>query len=430
MIADMACLAYRTPTPSFPFTNKVLLLAALLAAPLAWSDAILRDGTVLTPTAEVFGTEGPIWNINTDRQEIVVVGKTITIPVAVDGVPLVLSGSSIIGADGNPTPISAATFDQLSDAHAFTADSTGTRRGATRSIYSTSEARRLIAPVDLDRNPLVQPIIEANYEAMVRGAYAGHSLILPSDFLQRAGIDRDDDGDGSLATVYPSMAGGTLKSAGRVYLDNSDNRYMIPDAEAVIELSENVVLGTSRSAVLGIDEIPDSFVVDDLLVIFNQDPRFGADVTGLGGAPIPRSVFIASATAHPDALITVIGHMVGEHVLFAQDIETDFVDPNSAIQITAERFRFDENKGQLRFRGTVDKPEGINLVALLTTAASSSVAQFDIDLELDPLTGAAIYNVREDSLLGNFDIVTLEARSAQTGELLASESFIMTEVME
>ncbi len=377
-------------------------------------------------------TEGPIWNIDTSRQEIMVVGKTITIPATVNGAELVLSGSSIIGGDGNPTPISARTFDQLSDSRAVADNGTGIRRGATRSLYSTSEARRLNPPVELERNASVQAMIEANYFAMVRAAYTGHSALLPADFLQRAGIDRDDDGDGdgTVEDVYPAMSGGTLKSAGHIYRDNGGNRYLIPDLDAVIELSENVVGGTVRSAVQGSAEVPDSLVIDDMLVIFNQDPRFGADVIGLGGAPIPRSVFFSIVAANPNADIVVVGHLVSEHVMFAQDVETDFVDPNSGIQITANRFRFDEDKGQLRFRGTVDKPEGVNLVALLTTAAGTPVAQFDLDLFVDPLTGAANYTAREDGLPSNFDIVTLEARSAETGQVVASELFIMAEVLE
>ncbi|MEH6470653.1 MAG: hypothetical protein V7752_05320 [Halopseudomonas sp.] len=422
--------AKSTPPVAKRLSATLLLTSTLFAAPVAWSDAVLLDGTVLTPTAEIFVTEGPIWNIDTGRQEIEVVGKTITIPATVDGVELPLNGSLITGSDGNPTPITASSFDLLSDVNAAGDDGTGTKRGATRSLYSTSEARRLNAPANLDRNPATQQVIEANYFAMTRGAYAGHAAILPADFLQRAGIDRDDDADGALEDVYPALSGGTLKSAGRIYRDGSGNRYLIPDADAVIELSENVVGGTIRSAVQGAGEVPDSFVIDDLLVIFNQDPRFGAEVIGLGGAPIPRSVFFSSIAANPNAEIVVVGHLVSEHVMFAQDVETDFIDPNSNIQITAERFRFDEDKGQLRFRGTVDKPDGVNLVALLSTNAGLPVAQFDIDLVLDIVTGAATYTAREDDLPGNFDIVTLEARSADTGEVLTSEAFIMAELLE
>jgi len=149
------------------------------------ADAVLLDGTILTPTAEVFATEGPIWNIDLNSQQITVVGKTITIPDTIDGVQLFISGSSVLGQDGEAaTGISAASFDSLSDVVATTGgaggDVTVDRCGATRSLFSTSEARRTDAPAGLHRFPATQDQIEANYFAMVRAAYNEHATFLPA----------------------------------------------------------------------------------------------------------------------------------------------------------------------------------------------------------------------------------------------------------
>jgi len=46
-----------------------------------------------------------------------------------------------------------------------------------------------------------------------------------------------------LAGLILVTAGGTLKSAGHVYVDTQGNEYFVPDIEVVIELSENVAAG-------------------------------------------------------------------------------------------------------------------------------------------------------------------------------------------
>ena len=100
---------------------------------------------------------------------------------------------------------------------------------------------------DLVRSPLAQQQIEQNYFQMVQACYAVHDDVLPPDFLDRAGIRGADPTN----WVYPSMTGGTLKSAGTHYQDEQGNEYLVPggfeDAEAVIELSENVATGVVRS---------------------------------------------------------------------------------------------------------------------------------------------------------------------------------------
>ena len=404
--------------------------------PRSLADAVLLDGTVLTPTSEVFATEGPIWNIDLNSQQITVVGKTITIADTIDGVQLFIFGSSVLGQDGEAaTGISAASFDRLSDVHATTGGPGGgvteERCGATRSLFSTSEARRTDNPAGLHRFPSTQAQIEANYFAMVRAAAndPAHAGSLPVDFLQRAGIDRPD-GSGGLMDVYPVTAGGTLKSAGHIYTDGVDP-YFITDVETVLELSENVSGGPIGRASRGVAAtigpnglcnpyfVPPSFVIGDLLIIFNQDPRFGAEVLGLAEGQIPRDVFFDQVEALPGVAIDTIGHLVGEHVMFVQEVLTEFIDPNAGVIITAERFVFIDDVGRLRFRGIVDKPADLSVIARLTDD-TNDIASFGIALIVDPLTGRANYTVDERDIV-NLAAVTeviIEATNTVTGEII------------
>jgi hypothetical protein len=84
-----------------------------------------------------------------------------------------------------------------------------------------------------------------------------------------------------------------------------------------------------------------------MLVVFNQDPRFGADVLGLADAHIPRDLFF-NQVIPGQTTIDVIGHMVGEHVMFVQEVLTELVDPDAEIQITADRFVIRVAAGEAR----------------------------------------------------------------------------------
>jgi len=270
------------------------------------------------------------------------------------------------------------------------------------------------------RDAAAQAAIEANYFAMVQSAYAPHAAALPADFLSRAGIRGPLPED----MVYPVTAGGTLKSAGHAYSDMAGNQYQVPDIEAVIELSENVSQGVISSLARGAGSTPESFVIGELLVIFNQDPRFGADAFGLGEAPISRAVFFDQAIAG-DTVIDTIGHMVGEHVMFVQEVLTELTDPVGPIFITADRFRFRDARNEMRFRGTVDKPDGITLVAVL------GGVEVTIPLVIDLLTGAATYDARFRNVAGlvmaNVTDIVLEARDAN-GVVQSSAAFLRSEV--
>lgn len=415
--------------PSPATRVAALLVACAFGSVAAAQTAVMLDGRVLTPKnpPEAFATEGPIWNLDLANQSIIATGKPVTIPLLVNGAPLLLFGSSVLGQDGiASTGIGAADFDRLVDSNAIGTDrdvapvsvGLGPRRlGPTRSIFSTSEGRRATDATGFVRDPAAQAAIEQNYFNVVQATYARHAAALPLDFLDRAGLRGTDPAN----WTYPTTAGGTLKSEGQVYVDAQGNEFFVPDVEVVIELSENVAGGTVTSVAAGNATTPDSFVVGELLVIFNQDPRFGADVLGLGDAPIPRAQFLAQALGNH---VDTIGHMVGEHVLFVQEVLTELTDPTAGITITADRFRLRTNRGEARWIGTVDKPQGITLFAIL------GAQQFVIPLQVDALTGGATYSARINAAgLAALTEIRLEARNAQ-GVVQASETFNVTAFKE
>ena len=429
-----------------------ILTLCMFAPPLFAQTAVMLDGRILTQKVPLspFATEGPIWNLDLANQGIVVTGRTVTIPATVNGEPLLISGSSVLGQDGEAlTGIGAGDFHRLLDVNAITRDrdpspvgpNLGPRRlGATRSVFSASEARRARDASPLQRNVVAQELIEQNYFQIVQECYPVHRAALPRDFLDRAGvlgrsfpssetINPSNPGQAFRATLrttsrsYPMTTGGTLKSAGHVYLDSQGKEYLVPDIEVVIELAENVCGGVIRSIARGNRTRPDSFVVGDMLLIFNQDPRFGADVLGIADAIIPRELFfdqVVPGQTHID----VIGHMVGEHVMFVQEVLTEMVDPAAGIQISADRFVIRVAAGEARWRGVVDKPTGINLVAVLIDTLPGGVntrREFSIPMVIDPLNGAATYDARLRGIdLTNLTHIEMQARDALTAEVKAS----------
>ena len=397
--------------------------------------AVMLDGRILRQKAplSLFATEGPIWNLDLANQGIFVTGKKVTIPATVNGTPLLISGSSVLGQDGEAlTGIGAADFDRLADANAIGIDrdfsvvstNLGPRRlGATRSVFSTSEARRATdsAP-GLLRDPVAQAAIEQNYFQIVQQCYQANAAALPADFLDRAGFRGADPA----AWTYPMSTGGTLKSAGHVYVDDQGNEYFVPDIEVVIELSENVAAGVVTSLARGNSTRPDSFVIGELLLIFNQDPRFGADVLGLGDAVIPREEFFRQVVRGQTNL-DVVGHMVSEHVIFVQEVLTEFTDPAAGIHITGDRFDIRVAANEPRWRGTVDKPQGVSLVAVMINTlpdGSQTRRETPIPMVIDPLTGAATYDARIRRFnVTNLTHIEMQARSIATGAIEASVLF-------
>ena len=368
--------------------------------------AVLLNGTVLTQKQplELYSTEGPIWNVDLANPAVLVGGHRVTIPLSIDGAPVELEGTAVLDADGLPAGgIGASNFARILDSAAIgadrnadrTGDHLGPRRvGAVRSLFSLSEARRASDAVGIVRDPQAQSQIEQNYFQLVQQCYPHNAADLAPDFLSRAGIVGNDPAN----WVYPSLTGGTLKSAGHVYVDAQANEYFIPDAGLVLELAENVVLGAMKGAVRGNATRPDSFVVGDMLCIFNQDPRFGAEVLGVGDNPIPRSVFFNEIQR--GASVTVSGFFVGEHVLFVQDVFTDLVDASAPVLVTADRIqlRVAGNRGEARWRGIIDKPEQVDrFVAVLFTPGPNGTelrTEVPVAFTLNVESPGATYGVR------------------------------------
>ena len=420
----------------------VCLSMALVASDAAaQSKAIMMDGRVLTQKTPLshFATEGPIYNLDLKNQGIVVTGRTITIPRTVNGLALRLSGSSITGKDGTAAlGIGAADFDRLLDRRAITTDrdfrlegpNLGPRRmGATRSIFSTGEAQYLSPIPGVIRDLEAQAAIEENYFSIVKACHAKHASVLPADFLVKAGIRGSNSDD----WVYPSNAGGTLKSAGTVYTDTKGKEYFVPDEEVVIELSENVAGGIVRSRARGNATTPDSFVIGDLLLVFNGDPRFGADILGTGGAILSRETFFDQIGAGVNAPL-VIGHMVGEHVMFVHEIDTTFVDPNGPLYVTADRIQLREASQEVRWIGATNKPEEFDqlFAVLIVRPATRTVKEirqsFPITLTPDPLGGATyVGRLRAlpgfDTFLPQVTHLQMEARRAN-GTVVATSDRI------
>lgn len=391
--------------------------------------AVLHDGTVVTQKVplELFATEGPVWDINIERRTIRVTGREVTIPASLNGAEFHIEGTELVNAFGEALgSISASNFNRLSDAHAAgdgrvfdpaCAFCGPLRLGAIRSIFSTSEARtsELMDEGDvLDRLPIVQRSIEDNYFNIARSIFTLHQEALPTAWLGRIGIR---NADGSYPTnpnalpqrrywKYPYTSGGTLKSSGTVYVDAAGVEYMIPDGERVLELSENVCIGSVRSVALGDIFTPDSFIVGDTAIVMNQDPRFSAKIIGIAGAELGREYFFSNLA--PGLEIAVVGFMVGEHMQMAQEIEVAMYDPALGITFSADRFRVEVGDGEIQFQGEIIPMDGLTLVA--------QIGPHTIPITATPegvTPGLGLYRLREAGLkLEGVTSVTLIAYNA------------------
>jgi len=428
------------------FARLVAGSAVFAVGALAFAQsAVLHDGTVVVQKVpiELFATEGPIWDIDVANQRILVTGRYITIPASLNGVEWALEGTELLDPAGASLgPITAATLDRLTDSRAMLKDRVfetacpdcgPLRMGPVRSIFSTSEARTQ-AVYDgadiLDRMPEVQRMVEDNYFFFARNIYLRHSSVLPLSWLGRIGIRNEDGSYPTSASVlpnrrhwrYPYTSGATLKSAGTVYVDAQGNEYRIPELEKAFELSENVIIGPTRSVQFGDWTTPDSFIVGDVAVIMNQDPRFGAHIIGLAGQSISREYFLSNL--QPGMEVAVVGFMTGEHLQMAQEIEVAMFDQSQGISISAiERtFRFDLADGQAQWRGEAMPIEaGWNLFARIGTI------EFPADVVPTLETpGHVRYDVRLDgiNLLGITE-VSIVVRNAKGG-IEAEQTFDIT----
>ena len=411
----------------------------------ASAQVILFSGTPVTQKlpVEMFLTEGPIWDMDIPGRTLTAVGQVIHIPASINGVPFTLSGTEKLSPNGATLgTITVADFDRLSDINAVGRDvvtsSAGPdagpyRLGAVRSILSTSEARSNVVGA-LDRSPATQRVIEDNYFRILINLFNAHQSVLPAEFLGRCGVRT---AQGQYPTnpfqlppltywKYPHSTGGTLKSAGTIYVDAAGNEYRIPHDGCVIELAENVTAGKVRSMQVGNDLMPISFVVNETIVTLNPDPRIETKILGIAGGEVDPSVLAASLQVGDE--VTVIGYLVGEHMMFAIEIEAPTLYVESmGIIVSADRFTARVNDGRLRWRGQLYPPAGKTLWVQL----AGSKGLIPVPFVVDPADGVGTYDMRLEDI--DLEVVTaldMVVRDATTGAELQRKHFDFTPFIE
>ena len=404
----------------------------------ASAQVILFSGTPVTQKlpVEMFLTEGPIWDMDIPGRTLTAVGQVIHIPASINGVPFTLSGTEKLSPNGATLgTITVADFDRLSDINAVGRDvvtsSAGPdagpyRLGAVRSIISTSEARSNVVGT-LDRSPATQRVIEDNYFRILINLFDVHQSVLSAEFLGRCGVRT---AQGQYPTnpfqlppltywKYPHSTGGTLKSAGTIYVDAAGNEYRIPHDGCVIEFAENVTAGKVRSMQVGNDLMPISFVVNETIVTLNPDPRIETKILGIAGAEVDPSVLAASLQVGDE--VTVLGYFVGEHMMFANQIDAPTLYVESmGIIVSADRFTAEVDSGRLRWRGQLYPPAGKTLWVQL----AGSKGLLPVPFAVDPANGIGTYDMRLEDI--DLEVVTsldMVVRDAKTGAELQREHF-------
>ena len=426
----------RMQTRKLPM-NSTRLLAALgslaLVSPAFSQFAELADGTVITQKVplELWSVEGPVWDLDFNAPGIVAYSRLITIPASYNGETFQIAGTEIIATHGESFgAMTAAEFDRLSDVNALLRDfvlSSGCdecgplRLGPVRSIYSSSEANSPSVG-GTDRTPEIQRIIEDNYFNLGINLYARYMDVLPASWLGKIGVR---NAQGQYPTnpfqlpprsnwKYPDSTGATLKSNGSVFVDIDGNEYLIPDPEGcVIEFAENVVLGPITAVRRGDEMTPDSFLIGEVMVTINPDPRLEAAFLGVGGAPISQTAMFELLESGLTNGLTVGGYQVGEHMLFATVIEgEELYHPSMGVVVTADRFDVRIDRGEIRFRGILAPAENYTLWAEISGQVVS------VPFTIDPLTGFGGYDVRLEGLnLGKSTLFDLVVRNAKGGEV-------------
>jgi hypothetical protein len=411
----------------------------------ASAQVVLFNGTPITQKlpVEMFLTEGPIWDLDIPGRTLTAVGQVIHIPASIDGVPFTLSGTEKLSPNGATLgTITVTDFDRLSDINATGRDvvtsSAGPdagpyRLGAVRSILSTSEARSNVVGA-LDRSPATQRVIEDNYFRILINLFNVHQSVLPAEFLGRCGVRT---AQGQYPTnpfqlppltywKYPHSTGGTLKSAGTIYVDAAGNEYRIPHDGCVIELAENVTAGKVRSMQVGNDLMPISFVVNETIITLNPDPRIETKILGIAGGEVDPSVLAASLQVGDE--VTVVGYLVGEHMMFGIEIEAPTLYVESmGIIVSADRFTARVNDGRLRWRGQLYPPAGKTLWVQL----AGSKGLIPVPFVVDPADGVGTYDIRFEDI--DLEVVTaldMVVRDATTGAELHRKHFDFTAFIE
>jgi hypothetical protein len=419
-----------------PRTLVAVAILAIACAPLeAQSRARLWDGTIVTQKQplEFFFTEGPVWNLDVAGRQIFCAGKAVHIPALIDGVQPAIAGTELLdGAGVSIGPVTAATFDRLVDSVAHAArdlNSAGVnlgprRLGPVRSIYSSTEAGRSAPPGSgLLREPSALASLKNTFWDTVQSTYQLHAERLPADYLDRVGMVGTDPAN----WIYPAYVGGTLKSAGHVYADANRNEYFIPDLDLVFEFAENLTTGTITSAERGTGLTPDSFVIDDtLMVIMNQDPRVPSEILGAGLAPVKRERFFDQVIAGVTTC-EMAGYFVSENLFYAQEvIVPTIVEPYADITMAAEGFRIRADRGEMRFSGFIDNYHGVDVYVVVGQQA------FLQTLTVDPAFEGLVFNFRQRGLpnLANETEIRLEARDQVYNFVLSSITYDITEFIQ
>jgi hypothetical protein len=409
------------------FSILVGSAAALCAAAVALGQsAVLHDGRVVTMVVpqELFSVEGPMWNIDVAKRQIICTGHRVTIPASLNGQPFTVGNTQIVNNEEvSLGEITAATFDRLLDANAAsrdrifdTAGAAGAiRLGPTRSLFSTSEARGA-AVADLVRTPVTEKQIEDNFFFQARNAFAQYPPgILPASFLGMIGI-RTETGDFPANNSqlpprrfwrYPSMSGATFIADGSVYQDQQGNRFNIPDFVvkghlAHVVLAENIVIGNIRAAALGNFQTPDSMVVGETMVLMNQDPRMPMSILGIAGSPVSREYLMTQVPA--GTFVAVTGHMIGEHVMMGEfiDVTTDVYDPAAGPWMSAipGSWRYSPGRG-VSYRGELVPADSTSLsvqygntVDGVWTPTSVEIS-IQNQLTVDPVLNSATFQIRD-----------------------------------
>jgi hypothetical protein len=342
------------------------------------SVAQLLDGRILTPVSPpaTFLTEGPITNVNAATQAFQAQGLTVTIPATVDGVAY-----EILGTNFNGAPISAATMHALLDENAAPGGrdaGTPLYRGAVRSIFSSGR-------LQLNNTQDAPNALATRTHMELVRSQLGTSHTVP--ILETEGIAVPGQAD-VLRPDRFEYSGATLKSAGQVYEDAQGNRFLIPDLEMGLEFAENLVAGPVTS-VSTTGDYP-SFVVGQMPVVLNPDPRFPVGISGLGGVTLSPQTFFQVLSTTPFASVNELiaeGYVV-DGVLFAIHIECQFADPSLLPIVTIDRAQFDNARNEIRLRGIVDKPTGLT-VRIELLRGDVIAGTFNAPIVVDPLLGGA-----------------------------------------
>ncbi len=356
--------------------SRILLASIALAAALQaqGTTATLADGRILTPLSPPveFLTEGPITALDTASKIISAQGLNVTVPATIDGLPFKLIGTNFAGAE-----ITAATFNALLDENAAAGgrDAGGPLHpGAVRSIFSSGKIQ-----IEATQDSPASLAMRAQLHAIRSTVEASHAVVL----LPTEGIAFPGQSDNPPPDTF-QYSGSTLKSAGQVYQDAAGNRFLIPDGDAVVEFAENLVMGPITS-VNATGAFP-SFVMGEMPVVLNPDPRLPTVITGLSGVEFSPSEFytiLGNATTDPH--MVAAGYVV-DGVLFATMIESELINPVTPPTVSIDRATFDNRSNEVRLRGTVDKPTGLRVrIEFLRGAVVAGT--FIENIVVDPAVG-------------------------------------------